>query len=94
MSHSKFMSAIMNDDFEDFDMIEYVKLKRQERAERKRQINEVILEEQKKKKFRPRKTYLKRNPRMSNWWKDYVMDERGTFGNLDQTICLSLFILI
>ena len=51
MSHSKFMSAIMNDDFEDFDMIEYVKLKRQEREERKRQINEVILEEQKKKKF-------------------------------------------
>ena len=49
MSHSTFMSAIMSDDFEDFDMIEYVKLKRQEKAERKRQIKEVILEEQKKK---------------------------------------------
>ena len=49
MSHSTFMSAIMSDDFEDFDMNEYVKLKRQEKAERKRQIKEVILEEQKKK---------------------------------------------
>jgi hypothetical protein len=34
MSHSKFMAAIINDDFDDFDMIEYVKLTREEREER------------------------------------------------------------
>jgi hypothetical protein len=39
MSHSKFMAAIISDDFDDFDMIEYVKLKREEREERKKEIN-------------------------------------------------------
>jgi hypothetical protein len=33
MSHSRVMASIMNDDFDDFDMIEYVKLKREEREE-------------------------------------------------------------
>ena len=31
MSLSKFLSAIMNDDVDDFDMIEFIKLKREER---------------------------------------------------------------
>jgi hypothetical protein len=82
MSHSKFLSAIMNDDVDDFDMIEFVKLKREEREGRKREMEEVMLQ-QKKKKYKPRRTYLKKNPKMSNWWTDYVLDERGTFSNPD-----------
>ena len=34
MSHSKFMSAIMTDAFDDFDILEYNKLIREERKER------------------------------------------------------------
>jgi Plant transposon protein len=82
MSHSKFLSAIMNDDVDDFDMIEFVKLKREEREGRKREMEEVMLQ-QKNKKYKPRRTYLKKNPKMSNWWTDYVLDERGTFSNPD-----------
>jgi hypothetical protein len=82
MSHSKFMAAIINDDFDDFDMIEYVKLKREEREERKKEMEEVMLK-QEKKKYKPRKTYLKKDPKMSNWWTDYELDQRGTFSDLD-----------
>jgi hypothetical protein len=117
MSHSKFLSAIINDDVDDFDMIEFVKLKRQEREERKREMvvklsssfisfNDILhtffiesvltgadftgadllfllynlflpsryfqnsrqyMLQQKNKKYKPRKTYLKKNPKMSNW---------------------------
>jgi hypothetical protein len=48
MSHSKFLSAIMNDDVDDFDMIEFVKLKREEREGRKREMEEVMLQQKKK----------------------------------------------
>jgi hypothetical protein len=77
-----FLSAIMNEDFDNFDMIEYVKLKREEREKINKEIEEVMLL-QKKTKYRPRKIYLKKNPRMSNWWTDYVLDERGTFRDPD-----------
>jgi hypothetical protein len=48
MSPSRVMAAIMNDDFDDFDMIEYVKLKREEREDRKKEIEEVMLHQEKK----------------------------------------------
>jgi hypothetical protein len=35
------------------------------------------------KKFRSRKSYQRRDPKISNWWLDYVLDERGTFGDPD-----------
>jgi hypothetical protein len=48
MSHSRVMAAIMNDDFDDFDMIEYVKLKREEMEERKKEMDKVLLQQEKK----------------------------------------------
>jgi hypothetical protein len=57
MSHSKFLSAIMNDDVDDFDMIEFVKLKREEREGRKREMEEVML--QQKKKIQTKKNLFK-----------------------------------
>jgi hypothetical protein len=57
MSHSKFLSAIMNDDVDDFDMIEFVKLKREEREGRKREMEEVTL--QQKKRIQTKKNLFK-----------------------------------
>jgi hypothetical protein len=42
------MAAIVNVDFNDFDMIEYVKLKREEREDRKKEMEEVMLQQEKK----------------------------------------------
>ena len=36
----------------------------------------------KKKKFKSRKSYRKRDPKTSDWWTDYIVDERGTFSDL------------
>ena len=83
MSHAKFMSAIMKDDCDDLDLIEYFKLKREEREQRKKEIEEILHDEQRKKKFKPRRTYIKKDPKMSSWWTDYVIDERETFRDLD-----------
>ena len=33
-------------------------------------------DEQKKKKIRPRRSDVKKNPKMSSWWTDYVTDKR------------------
>ena len=52
MNHSKFMSAIMTDAFDDFDILQYNKLKREEKKERtkerKKEMEQIMLEEQKK----------------------------------------------
>jgi hypothetical protein len=48
----------------------------------RKEMEEVMLK-QEKKKYKPRKTYLKKDPKMSNWWTDYVLDQRGTFSDLD-----------
>ena len=77
------MSAIMKDDCDDLDLIEYFKLKREEREQRKKEIEEILHDEQRKKKFKPRRTYIKKDPKMSSWWTDYVIDERETFRDLD-----------
>jgi hypothetical protein len=87
------MVAIMNDDFDDLDMIEYVELKREEREDRKKEMEGVMSQQEKKK---PRKIHLQKDPRMPNWWTDYVLGERGTFSDFDHPnsrFCLSFFIL-
>jgi hypothetical protein len=68
----------MKDEFDEFNFIDYQKLLKSEREERRRAI-ESIIDEDLKKKFRSRKSYFRRDPKISNWWLDYVRDERGTF---------------
>ena len=82
MSNSSLLSAIMKDDFDDFNFSDYYKLQREERALKKVKTEEFLLNESKKKLFRSRKTYRKKDPKTSNWWNDYVIDERGTFSDL------------
>ena len=43
------MSAITKDDCDDLDLIEYFKLKREEREQRKKEIDEILHDEQRKK---------------------------------------------
>ena len=82
MSNSSLLSAIMKDDFDDFNFSDYYKLQKEERALKKVKTEEFLLNESKKKLFRSRKTYRKKDPKTSNWWNDYVIDERGTFSDL------------
>lgn len=82
MSNSGLLSAIMKDDFDDFNFSDYYKFQREERALKKVKTEEYLLNESKKKKFRSRKTNRKRDPKTSNWWNNYVIDGRGTFSDL------------
>ena len=76
-----FMSSIMKDEFDEFNFTEYQKLRKLERQKRRIDIENLIDEDLKKKKFKARKSYRRRDPKISNWWTDYVLDERGTFGD-------------
>ena len=76
------MSAIMKDDFDEFSFVDYYKLQNEERALKRAETEEFLQNESKKKKFRSRKSYRRRDPKTSNWWTDYVIDERGTFSDL------------
>ena len=72
----------MKDDFDEFNFSDYYKLQSEERALKRAATEESLRNESKKKKFRPRKSYRKRDPKMSNWWTDYVIDEKGTFSDI------------
>ena len=72
----------MKDDFDAFSFSDYYKLQSEERALKRAATEESLRNESKKKKFRPRKSYRKRDPKMSNWWTDYVIDEKGTFSDI------------
>jgi hypothetical protein len=78
-----FIASVMKDNFDEFNFKDYQKLQKLEREERRKAIESMIDEDLKKKKFRSRKSYQRRDPKISNWWLDYVLDERGTFGDPD-----------
>jgi hypothetical protein len=78
-----FIASVMKDGFDEFNFKDYQKLQKLEREDRRKAIEGMIDEDLKKKKFRSRKSYQRRDPKISNWWLDYVLDERGTFGDPD-----------
>jgi hypothetical protein len=62
-----FTSSILKDDFDEFNFIDYQKLQKLEREERRKAIESTI-DKDLKKKFCSRKSYLRRDPKISNWW--------------------------
>ena len=46
-------------------------------------MKELVEEDEKRLNFKPRRTYLKRDAKQSNWWFDYVFDVRGTFNDIN-----------
>jgi hypothetical protein len=68
---------------DDFDVIALQKIRKAEHLMRKKEIDDLIEVERKRKKFMPRQSYRKKDPKTSVWWQDYVLDERETFRNIN-----------